>query len=198
MLGLVKRIFGDGNQRKLKQLEKVADEIEALESDYERLSDDELRAKTTEFMERHEKGESLDDLLVEAYAVVREGSKRVLNMRPYYVQLLGAIALHEGNIAEMRTGEGKTLAATMPAYLNALAGKGVHIITVNDYLAERDAKEMGVLYEFLGLTVGLNIAGLDKEEKKEAYDAHITYGTNNEFGFDYLRDNMVLYKEQMV
>src|SRR5690625_850731 len=198
MLGLVKRIFGDGNKRKLRQLENVADEIEALEPEFEKLSDDELRGKTTEFMERHESGESLDDLLVEAYAVVREGSKRALNMRPYYVQLLGAIALHEGNIAEMRTGEGKTLAATMPAYLNALAGKGVHIITVNDYLAERDAKEMGVLYEFLGLTVGLNIAGLDKEEKKAAYDAHITYGTNNEFGFDYLRDNMVLYKEQRV
>src|SRR5690625_6107925 len=132
MLGLVKRIFGDGNQRNLKQVEKVADEIEALESDYERLSDDELRAKTTEFMERHEKGESLDDLLVEAYAVVREGSKRVLNMRPYYVQLLGAIALHNGDIAEMKTGEGKTLAAKMPAYLNTLTGKGLLIITFYD------------------------------------------------------------------
>src|SRR5690625_1464239 len=198
MLGFVKRIFGDGNQRKLKQIEKIADEIEALETEYEQLSDADLQQKTEEFKERYENGESLDDLLVEAYAVVREGSKRVLNMRPFYVQLLGAIALHEGNIAEMRTGEGKTLAATMPAYLNALTGKGVNIITVNEYLAERDAEEMGVLYEFLGLSVGLNITGLDKEEKKAAYDADITYGTNNEYGFDYLRDNMVLYKEQMV
>src|SRR5690625_337935 len=198
MLGMLKRIFGDGNKRELRKLEQVADQIEALEPEYEKLSDEELKNKTDEFKERHKNGESLDDLLVEAYAVVREGSKRVLNMRPFYVQLLGAIALHDGNIAEMRTGEGKTLAATMPAYLNALSGKGVHIITVNDYLAERDAKEMGVLYEFLGLTVGLNTTGLDKDEKKAAYEADITYGTNNEFGFDYLRDNMVLYKEQMV
>src|SRR5690625_866961 len=198
MLGMLKRIFGDGNKRELRKLEQVADQIEALEPEYEKLSDEELKNKTDEFKERHKNGESLDDLLVEAYAVVREGSKRVLNMRPFYVQLLGAIALHEGNISEMKTGEGKTLAATMPAYLNALSGKGVHIITVNDYLAERDAKEMGVLYEFLGLTVGLNTTGLDKDEKKAAYEADITYGTNNEFGFDYLRDNMVLYKEQMV
>ncbi|HLR73954.1 MAG TPA: preprotein translocase subunit SecA [Virgibacillus sp.] len=198
MVGILKRIFGDGNQRKLKQLEKVADQIEALESDYELLSDSELQQKTEEFKKRYANGESLDDLLVEAYAVVREASKRVLKMRPFYVQLLGAIALHEGNIAEMKTGEGKTLASTMPAYLNAIAGKGVHIITVNDYLADRDANEMGVLYEFLGLTVGLNANGLSKEEKREAYECDITYGTNNEYGFDYLRDNMVLYKEQMV
>src|SRR5690625_1218744 len=198
MVGLLKRIFGDGNKRKLKQLEKVADQIEALEPDFEELSDTELQQKTENFKERYAHGESLDDMLVEAYAVVREASKRVLNMRPFYVQLLGAIALHEGNIAEMKTGEGKTLASTMPAYLNAIAGKGVHIITVNDYLADRDAREMGVLYEFLGLTVGLNTAGMSKEEKKAAYACDITYGTNNEFGFDYLRDNMVLYKEQMV
>src|SRR5690625_3846307 len=198
MFGFVKRIFRDTNQRKLKKLEEVADQIEALESEMEQLSDAELQQKTEQFKERYKNGETLDDLLIEAYAVVREGSKRVLNMRPYYVQLLGAIALHEGNIAEMRTGEGKTLAATMPAYLNALADQGVHIITVNDYLAERDAKEMGVLYEFLGMTVGLNASGLDKDEKREAYECDITYGTNNEFGFDYLRDNMVLYKEQMV
>src|SRR5699024_11150589 len=153
---------------------------------------------TEEFKERYENGESLDEMLVEAYAVVREASKRVLNMHPYPVQLIGAIALHEGNIAEMKTGEGKTLASTMPAYLNAIAGKGVHIITVNDYLAERDATEMGQSYNFLCLTVGLNGNGLSKEEKREAYEADITYGTNNEFGFDYLRDNMVLYKEQMV
>ncbi len=197
MVKLLKRIF-DSNKKQLKRLEKIADEIEALEPTYEKLSDEELKKKTEEFKERHKNGESLDNLLVEAYAVVREGSKRVLNMRPYYVQLLGAIALHEGNIAEMKTGEGKTLASTMPAYLNALAGKGVHIITVNDYLADRDATEMGQLFEFLGLTVGLNLSGLSKEEKKEAYQCDITYGTNNEFGFDYLRDNMVLYKEQMV
>ncbi|MBH0230895.1 preprotein translocase subunit SecA [Halobacillus yeomjeoni] len=198
MLGTLKKIFGDGNTRQLKRLEKIADDIEAVESDYEKLSDDELRQKTEEFKQRYEKGESLDDMLVEAFAVVREGSKRVLNMRPFKVQLLGAIALHEGNIAEMKTGEGKTLASTMPAYLNAITGKGVHIITVNDYLASRDATEMGELYKFLGLTVGLNSNGMSKEEKREAYLADITYGTNNEFGFDYLRDNMVLYKEQMV
>src|SRR5690625_4877452 len=198
MLGMLKRIFGDGNKRELRKLEQVADQIEALESEYEKLSDEELKNKTDEFKERHKNGESLDDLLVEAYAVVREGSKRVLNMRPFYVQLLGAIALHNGDIAEMKTGEGKTLAATMPAYLNALTGKGVHIITVNEYLAERDAEEMGVLFNFLGLSVGLNVNHLTKEEKREAYECDITYGTNNEFGFDYLRDNMVLYKEQMV
>lgn len=157
-----------------------------------------MKEKTNAFKRRYTDGESLDELLVEAFAVVREGSKRVLNMRPFPVQLIGAIAMHEGNIAEMKTGEGKTLAATMPAYLNALSGKGVHIITVNDYLADRDAVEMGQLFEFLGLTVGLNGNGLSKEEKREAYQADITYGTNNEFGFDYLRDNMVLYKEQMV
>ncbi|ARI76527.1 preprotein translocase subunit SecA [Halobacillus mangrovi] len=198
MLGTLKKIFGDGNTRQLKRLEKIADDIDALESEYEKLSDDDLRQKTGEFKERYQNGEDLDDLLVEAFAVVREGSKRVLNMRPFKVQLLGAIALHEGNIAEMKTGEGKTLASTMPAYLNALSGKGVHIITVNDYLASRDAKEMGELYQFLGLTVGLNLNGMSKDEKREAYNADITYGTNNEFGFDYLRDNMVLYKEQMV
>ena len=198
MLGKLKSLFGDSNKRELKKMEQIADQIEQLEPEYEKLSDAELKNKTEEFRERYKNGESLDDLLVEAYAVVREGSKRVLNMRPYYVQLLGAIALHQGNIAEMKTGEGKTLAATMPAYLNALSGKGVHVITVNEYLAERDATEMGELFEFLGLTVGLNVNDLTKEEKREAYECDITYGTNNEFGFDYLRDNMVLYKEQMV
>src|SRR5690625_2300386 len=198
MVGLLKKIFGDCNNKQLNRLGKQAEQIEALEHDYEKMSDKKIKKKTDEFKERYSNGESLDDMLVEAYAVVREASKRVLNMRPFYVQLLGAIALHEGNIAEMKTGEGKTLASTMPAYLNAIAGKGVHIITVNDYLADRDAREMGVLYEFLGLTVGLNTAGMSKEEKKAAYACDITYGTNNEFGFDYLRDNMVLYKEQMV
>src|SRR5690625_7030594 len=188
MLGMLKRIFGDGNKRELRKLEQVADQIEALEPEYEKLSDEELKNKTDEFKERHKNGESLDDLLVEAYAVVREGSKRVLNMRPFYVQLLGAIALHNGDIAEMKTGEGKTLAATMPAYLNALTGKGVHIITVNEYLADRDAEEMGVLFNFLGLSVGLNVNHLTKEEKREAYECDITYGRNNEYGFDYLRD----------
>ncbi len=198
MAGLLKRIFGDGNKRKLKELEQTADHIEALESEYEQLTDEQIREKTTEFKERIGKGESLDDLLVEAYALVREAAKRALSMRPFRVQLLGAIALHNGDIAEMKTGEGKTLSSTMPAYLNALAGEGVHIITVNEYLATRDAREMGVLFEFLGLSVGLNINELSKEEKRVAYECDITYGTNNEFGFDYLRDNMVLYKEQMV
>ncbi|WP_163970541.1 preprotein translocase subunit SecA [Oceanobacillus halotolerans] len=198
MAGILKKIFGDGNQKQLNRLQKKADQIEALEPEIEKLSDTELQNKTEEFKERYANGESLDDMLVEAYAVVREAAKRVLKMRPFPVQLYGAIALHEGNIAEMKTGEGKTLASTMPAYLNAIAGKGVHIITVNEYLADRDAKEMGQLFEFLGLTVGLNGNGLSKEEKREAYYCDITYGTNNEFGFDYLRDNMVLYKEQMV
>ena len=198
MRQLLKKIFGDSNSRQLKKLEQIADQIEALEPEMQRLSDSQLQAKTKEFKKRYQDGESLDDLLVEAYAVVRESSKRVLGMRPYYVQLLGAIALHHGDIAEMKTGEGKTLASTMPAYLNALTGKGVHVITVNDYLADRDAREMGELYKWLGLTVGLNTNELSKDEKREAYACDITYGTNNEFGFDYLRDNMVLYKEQMV
>lgn len=198
MAGWLKRIFGDGNKKQLNQLGKIADQIDALEPEYEKLSDEDLQRKTIEFKQRYEAGESIDDMLVEAYAVVREASKRVLNMRPFYVQLVGAIALHEGNIAEMKTGEGKTLASTMPAYLNAISGKGVHIITVNEYLASRDAEDMGILYEYLGLTVGLNGNELSKEEKRAAYECDITYGTNNEFGFDYLRDNMVLYKNQMV
>ncbi|KEF40302.1 protein translocase subunit secA [Schinkia azotoformans MEV2011] len=198
MLGMLKKVFGDPNQRYLNRYQKIADQIEALEPDIQKLSDDQLRAKTEEFKARYQKGESLDDLLPEAFAVVREGSVRVLGMRPYPVQLIGAISLHEGNISEMKTGEGKTLVSTMPAYLNALTGKGVHVVTVNEYLARRDATEMGKLHEFLGLTVGLNLNSLTQEEKQEAYRADITYGTNNEFGFDYLRDNMVLYKEQMV
>ncbi|SDC58605.1 protein translocase subunit secA [Pelagirhabdus alkalitolerans] len=197
MRRMLKKLF-DGNQRQLKEVQQIVDQIEALEPDYEQLSDTDLKDKTEEFKERFKNGETLDDLMVEAYAVIREASKRVLNMRPFQVQLMGAIVLHRGDIAEMKTGEGKTLASTMPAYLNAIAGKGVHIITVNEYLADRDAKDMGVLYEFLGLTVGLNVNSLTKEQKREAYYADITYGTNNEFGFDYLRDNMVLYKEQMV
>ncbi|MCT2537275.1 preprotein translocase subunit SecA [Aquibacillus koreensis] len=198
MRGLLKKVFGDGNQRQLKGLQTYVDQIEALEADMEKLSDEQLKSKTEEFKKRYQDGETLDDLMVEAYAVVREAAKRVLNMRPFPVQLQGAVALHEGNIAEMKTGEGKTLASTMPAYLNALTGKGIHVITVNEYLADRDAREMGKLYEFLGLTVGMNSNSMTKEEKRAAYLADITYGTNNEFGFDYLRDNMVLYKEQMV
>lgn len=197
MRGILKKIF-DGNERQLKELRPTVEQIEALEKDFESLSDSDLKNKTMELKQRVENGETLDDVMVEAYAVVREASKRVLNMRPFPVQLMGAIVLHGGNIAEMKTGEGKTLASTLPAYLNALSGDGVHIITVNEYLADRDAKEMGQLFEFLGLSVGLNVSGLSKEEKRKAYEADITYGTNNEFGFDYLRDNMVLYKEQMV
>ncbi|MEI3607458.1 preprotein translocase subunit SecA [Pseudogracilibacillus sp. SE30717A] len=198
MVKLLKKIFGDGNQRQLNRIQKTVDQIEAIEEKYEAFSDTELKTMTEEFKERYQNGESLDDMLVEAYAVVREAAKRALGMRPFAVQLIGATVLHEGNISEMKTGEGKTLSSTMPAYLNAITGKGVHIITVNEYLADRDASEMGQLFEFLGLTVGLNISGMSKEEKKAAYECDITYGTNNEFGFDYLRDNMVLYKEQMV
>ncbi len=198
MLGLLKKVIGDPSQRQVKKNEKIVDQIEALADEMKRLSDDDLRAKTEEFKQRHQQGESLDDLLVEAYAVVREASTRVLNMTPYPVQLLGAIALHQGNIAEMKTGEGKTLVGTMPVYLNAITGKGVHVVTVNEYLARRDCETMGELFRFLGMTVGLNESGLSKEEKQEAYRADITYSTNNELGFDYLRDNMVLYKEQMV
>ncbi|NNU90211.1 preprotein translocase subunit SecA [Anoxybacillus sp. CHMUD] len=197
MLGMLKKVF-DPNKRQIARLEKIANEIDALGPQMAQLSDDELRQKTEEFKARLEKGETLDNLLVEAFAVVREAAKRVLGMYPYKVQLMGGIALHEGNIAEMKTGEGKTLTATMPVYLNALTGKGVHVVTVNEYLASRDANEMGRLYQFLGLSVGLNLNSMSREEKQAAYNADITYGTNNEFGFDYLRDNMVLYKEHMV
>jgi preprotein translocase subunit SecA len=197
MMGILNKVF-DLNKRELKRLDKLALQINALAGETEKLTDDQLRAKTEEFKARYQKGETLEDLLVEAFAVVREGSRRVLQLYPYHVQLMGGISLHEGNISEMKTGEGKTLTATMPVYLNALSGKGVHVVTVNEYLASRDATEMGELYNFLGLTVGLNLNSMDKEEKQAAYAADITYGTNNEFGFDYLRDNMVLYKEQKV
>ncbi|WP_347320800.1 preprotein translocase subunit SecA [Rossellomorea sp. RS05] len=197
MLGLLNKVF-DGNKREIKKLEKLADQIEALGPEMERLTDDQIRERTVRFQERYQKGEELDDMLVEAFAVVREAARRVLGLYPYRVQLMGGAALHGGNISEMKTGEGKTLTATMPVYLNAITGKGVHVVTVNEYLASRDAEEMGRLYEFLGLSVGLNLNSMGKEEKREAYSADITYGTNNEFGFDYLRDNMVLYKEQMV
>ncbi|URN96123.1 MAG: preprotein translocase subunit SecA [Candidatus Pristimantibacillus lignocellulolyticus] len=198
MLGLVKKIFGDFNEKEVKRLTKIVEQINEMEPQYLALSDEQLQAKTGEFQERVAKGEDLTDLLPEAFATVREASKRVLNMRHFDVQLLGGMVLHEGKIAEMKTGEGKTLVATLPVYLNALAGKGVHVITVNGYLAERDSILMGQLYNFLGLTVGCNLHGLTHAQKQEAYACDITYGTNNEFGFDYLRDNMVLYKEQMV
>ncbi|SFL89866.1 preprotein translocase subunit SecA [Paenibacillus sp. 1_12] len=198
MLGLVKKIFGDSNEREVKRLWKTVEVINKLESSIEVLSDEELRNKTQEFRERLEKDETLDDLLPEAFAVVREASKRVLNKRHYDVQLIGGMVLHEGRIAEMRTGEGKTLVGTLPVYLNALLGKGVHVVTVNDYLAQRDSSEMGRIYEFLGMTVGVNLNTLEHHEKQASYAQDVTYGTNNEFGFDYLRDNMVLYKEQMV
>lgn len=198
MLGLVKKIFGDTNERDVKRLMKTVDYINTLEPQFEALSDEQLKAKTTEFRERIEKGETLDELLPEAFATVREASKRTLGKRHFDVQLVGGMALHEGRIAEMKTGEGKTLVGTLPVYLNALLGQGVHVVTVNDYLAQRDSAEMGQIYNFLGMTVGVNLNGMEHHEKQAAYACDITYGTNNEFGFDYLRDNMVLYKEQMV
>jgi preprotein translocase subunit SecA len=188
---LLTSIFGSRNDRLLKQYRMVVAKINALEPKFEALDDAALRAKTAEFKQRLEQGSTLDDLLPEAFATVREASKRTLKMRHFDVQLIGGIALHQGKIAEMRTGEGKTLTATLPFYLNALTGKGVHLVTVNDYLARRDAEWMGRIYNFLGLTVGVNVPGMDRAEKQAAYGADITYGTNNEYGFDYLRDNMV-------
>ena len=190
-INILTKIFGSRNDRLLKQYRSVVSRINAMEPQYEKLSDDELRAKTVEFKERVARGESLDDVLPEAFAVVREGSKRVMKMRHFDVQLLGGMSLHHGKISEMRTGEGKTLTATLPVYLNALSGKGVHVVTVNDYLASRDAQWMGRLYNFLGLTVGINLPHAPRQDKQAAYRADITYGTNNEYGFDYLRDNMV-------
>ncbi len=197
-MGLLKAIFGTKNDREVKRMRKTVAKINSLEPEYEKLSDEELRGKTEEFKKRLTNGETLDDILVEAFAVVREGSKRVLRMRHYDVQLIGGIVLHEGKITEMKTGEGKTLVATTAIYLNALTGKGVHVITVNDYLAQRDREQMGQLYSFLGLTSGVIINGLDNEERKKAYECDITYGTNSEFGFDYLRDNMVSRIEDKV
>src|SRR5450830_1451667 len=188
---ILTKIFGSRNDRQLKQYRKSVVRINAMETELEKLSDDALRGKTQEFKDRIAKGESLDALLPEAFAVVREGSKRVMKMRHFDVQLLGGMSLHNGKISEMGTGEGKTLTATMPVYLNALSGKGVHVVTVNDYLANRDAQWMGKLYNFLGMTVGINLPNMAREEKQAAYRADITYGTNNEYGFDYLRDNMV-------
>ncbi len=189
---ILTQIFGSRNERLLKTYRRLVDKVNGMEPQYEKLSDAELRAKTDEFRQRVAAGTSLDDILPEAFAVVREGGKRALKMRHFDVQLIGGMTLHQGKIAEMRTGEGKTLMATLPVYLNALAGKGVHVVTVNDYLARRDAEWMGRLYNFLGLTVGVNVPGMGREEKQAAYAADVTYGTNNEFGFDYLRDNMVM------
>ena len=195
---IVKNLFGSRNDRLLKDYGKKAQQINLLEDATKKLSDAALKAKTTEFKKRLNEGQKLDDLLVEAFAVVREASRRVLEMRHFDVQLIGGMALHDGKISEMRTGEGKTLVATLPIYLNALLGKGVHVITVNDYLAKRDAEWMGQIYRFLGLEVGINLSNISSEEKKKAYEADITYGTNNEFGFDYLRDNMIFSKEERV
>ena len=189
-------LFGSRNERVLRQLSRSVARINALEPEFEKLDDAALRGKTAEFKQRIAAGESLDKLLPEAFAVVREAAKRVLGMRHYDVQMIGGMVLHQGKIAEMRTGEGKTLVGTLPVYLNALEGKGVHVVTVNDYLARRDSAQMGQLYGFLGLTVGVVYPGMDHADKSAAYGADITYGTNNEFGFDYLRDNMALSKDQ--
>lgn len=191
------KLFDPAN-KELKKCTKIAEAVVALENKYKALSDDELKAKTVEFKERLNKGETLDDIMVEAFATAREASTRVIGLTPFKVQIIGAAAMHFGNIAEMKTGEGKTLTSVLVAYLNALTGKGVHIVTVNEYLASRDAKEMGEIHNFLGITVGLNLRELEPDEKRAQYNCDITYSTNSELGFDYLRDHMVLYKEQMV
>ena len=196
-MNIFRKLF-DHEYKELKKFSALADKIEALDEEYQKLSDKQLQAKTEEFKERLEKGETLDDILVEAFATAREAAYRVIGEKPYYVQLLGGIAIHKGNIAEMKTGEGKTLTAVLPAYLNALTGEGVHIVTVNEYLASRDAEWMGNIHRFLGLTVGVNLRELSPTEKQEVYNCDILYTTNNEVGFDYLRDNMVVKKEKRV
>mgnify|MGYP000603359404 FL=1 len=197
-MGLIQKIFGTHSENELKRIYPIVDAIEALEPEMQKLSDQELKEKTKEFKRRLEEGETLDDLLPEAFAAVREAAVRTLGMRHYRVQLIGGIILHQGRIAEMKTGEGKTLVSTLPAYLNALTGEGVQIVTVNDYLAKRDAEWMGQVHEFLGLKVGVVLNSMNSDERREAYNCDITYVTNNELGFDYLRDNMVIYKEQLV
>ena len=197
-MGIFSKIFKSYSEKEVKRIMPIVEKINALEAEISKLTDEELKNKTNIFKKQLEEGKTLDDILPEAFAVVREASKRVLGMRHFDVQLIGGIILHQGRIAEMRTGEGKTLVATLPVYLNALTGKGVHVITVNDYLAKRDSEWMGKLYKFLGLSVGLVIAGMEPKEKQAAYGCDITYGTNNEYGFDYLRDNMVIYKNQLV
>ena len=197
-MGLFDKVFGTYSEREVKRILPIVDQVEALDEEFQKLTDDELRGKTEEFKKRLSNGETLDDILPEAFATVREASYRVLNMKHFRVQIIGGLILHQGRIAEMKTGEGKTLVATLPSYLNALSGNGVHVVTVNDYLASRDRDWMGQIYEFLGLTCGVILHGLTNEQRKEAYASDITYGTNNEFGFDYLRDNMVVYKERRV
>ena len=196
-MNILRRLF-DHEYKELKKFSAIADKIEELSDEYHNLKDEELKAKTEEFKKRLEDGETLDDILVEAFATAREAADRVIGERPYYVQLLGGIAIHKGNIAEMKTGEGKTLTAVLPAYLNALTGKGVHVVTVNEYLATRDAEWMGNIHRFLGLTVGVNLRDLSPKEKQEVYNCDVVYTTNNELGFDYLRDNMVVKKENRV
>ena len=197
-MGFLKKLFGSHSDHELKKIYPIVDKIEALEPTYAAMSAEELRSQTDLFKERYQNGEDLDDMLPEAFAVAREACSRVLKMRPFRVQLVGGIVLHQGRIAEMKTGEGKTLVAVLPAYLNAITGEGVHIVTVNDYLAKRDSEWMGKVYRYLGLSVGLIVHGLTNAQRREAYAADITYGTNNEMGFDYLRDNMAIYKTQMV
>lgn len=198
LIKLLTKVFGSSNDRTLRRMRKVVEQINKMEADFVKLSDDELKAKTVEFRARLEKDEELESLIPEAFATVREASKRVFGMRHFDVQLLGGMVLNDRCIAEMRTGEGKTLTATLPAYLNALSGKGVHVVTVNDYLAQRDAENNRPLFEFLGLSIGINLPGMPAPAKREAYAADITYGTNNEYGFDYLRDNMAFSPEERV
>ena len=197
-MGLITKLFGTYSERELKSIYPIVDKIEAMADEYHALTDEELRAKTPEFKARLANGETLDDILPEAFAAVREAAGRVLGLYPYRVQLIGGIVLHQGRIAEMKTGEGKTLVATLPAYLNALTESGVHIVTVNDYLAKRDSEWMGKVHRFLGLSVGLIVHDLTSDERRAAYAADITYGTNNEMGFDYLRDNMALFSSELV
>ena len=197
-MGLFTKLFGTRSEREIKKLKPTLDKILALEEEYKKLSEEELRGKTAQFKARLAEGESLDDLLPEAFAAIREASDRVLGMRPYPVQLLGGIVLHQGRIAEMKTGEGKTLVAILPSYLNALTGEGVHVVTVNDYLAKYQSEWMGKVYRYMGLTIGLVIPGMTSAQRRESYKADITYCTNNELGFDYLRDNMALYQQELV
>ena len=197
-MGLITKLFGTRSEREIRKIRPTVDKILALEEEYKALSEEELKGKTAHFKARLEKGETLDDLLPEAFAAIREAADRVLGMRPYPVQLIGGIVLHQGRIAEMKTGEGKTLVAILPCYLNALTGKGVHVVTVNDYLAKRDSEWMGKVYRYMGLTVGLIIPGMTPAERRVSYAADITYCTNNELGFDYLRDNMAIYKAELV
>ncbi len=197
-MGLFEKLFGSYSSRELKRIDPIVEQVLSKESKYQAMSDSELRSQTDSLKLRLKNAETLDDILPDAFAVCREAAWRVLGLKHFPVQIIGGIVLHQGRISEMRTGEGKTLVATLPAYLNALSEKGVHIITVNDYLAKRDSEWMGKVYKFLGLSVGLVVHGMDNVQKQEAYNADITYGTNNEFGFDYLRDNMVIYKQQKV